>query len=114
MNPSQIKKFHDLLVEAADKHLAQGGTIISGTFGSGTRVCPIEAMVPRDLKVRKFIRIRDRLDEKVGFKISDKDFWLFVNTFDGYTGDTLDTLKGEEKNPVVKMALRLRKKYMVK
>jgi hypothetical protein len=100
MNKTQLKIFKSKLNKAIKAHLASGGTLISGSFGSGTTLCPITCLVSESCD-----SLEEALSEKLGFTFSPDDLWNFMDAF--------DYVKNRSTNPIQVIARELRKKYIV-
>lgn len=105
MGLTVIKKFEDALVTAADKFIANGGSITDGIFYSiaGKHYCPIGALTADDQEATS---IYNKVLAK-GFDISEGQFWSFVNGFDGYRDEAIRDDEG-----YYKLGKKLRRKYI--
>ena len=106
MGISNAKKFELALIEACDKHIATGGTIISGSFtGRTMNYCPITALVG----INSQSRLADAMI-KSGTKIKSDQYWAFIYSFDG-----MKFKKYQINAPEFdKLGKKLRKKYILK
>lgn len=94
MNAKQIETFKQAVIAAVDKHLADGGTLSIGTFGSGECRCPISCLMgidePEDNSSRALV---EHLSKKMGFDLSDEEVWSFIDGFDGNSWRHDNTMK---------------------
>ena len=104
MTPEKIDQLHSLLIEACDKHIANGGTIIDGTFSDGNSFCPISCLVGNTTDVYV---ARNKIIDLLGTEdVPVSNIWEFTDGFDGsYDGD-------EDSPPLAMLGQELRKKYI--
>jgi hypothetical protein len=100
MDSIQLGLFKQALIEACDKHLAIGGTIQSMLFGGGVCRCPIACLVVNSGK-----GYRLPLCERMGFEISEDDFWNFLDGFD-------DSGIVHNDSEMYQLGVELRAKYL--
>jgi hypothetical protein len=99
MTPEQLAIFKETVTAAVDKHLANGGILSVGTFGSGDCRCPISCLMvedrPKDDSSGALVGF---LSKKMGFGLSDEQIWSFINGFDGsrWGGDSAMRRLGQE------------------
>lgn len=105
MNAKTYNKFKNLLISKCDKHIKNGGKIISGVFTIADSCCPISCALGT-FDMNKFNHF-DALNKKLGTKVPERQYWQFINGFDG------NTPSSKEKNTqLFKLGRALRKKYI--
>jgi hypothetical protein len=73
--------FRDKINAAVDAHIANGGKIVSLSFGCGTNeCCPIGALIGKDYDLDQFIYVQ--VANKLGFYFTNDDMWSFIEGFD--------------------------------
>jgi hypothetical protein len=111
MDKEQLETFKTQLSLAIEAHLANGGKLISGSFGYGKCLCPIACLVNEPELPTKFEMAFSRkyekaVSEKLGFEVSANDMWDFIGAFDDEDKLTI--------NEVMVIGIELRKKYLTK
>lgn len=101
MTPEQLVTLRQVLTEAVDKHIKNGGTIISGFFGYGNRVCPIKALIG---DLGPGVRYNEVISSMLGFPISQKNMSDFVHGFDG---------GWDQSNLMTQLGVEFRAKYII-
>jgi hypothetical protein len=105
MDKEQLETFKTKLSLAIENHLARGGTLISGSFGFGKRLCPIACLVDNLVVDRdSSTKYQIALSEKLGFEVSPSEMWDFIGAFDDEDKLTI--------NEVMVIGIELRKKYL--
>jgi hypothetical protein len=85
MNSEQFIIFKQALIQAVDQHLASGGTLSVGTFGSGQCLCPISCLVGKEgqnLGDKSSKALRELISNQMSFPVFDTEIWDFINGFD--------------------------------
>jgi hypothetical protein len=94
-----IDKLRVALIEACDKHLAEGGKIRGGAYVSQYGYCPLGCLSGGSNYFAKF-------NEILGLPTHDRQVWDFITAFDGNTPQW-DSLLAE-------LGRELRAKYITK
>lgn len=82
MNDIELDRIRSVLVEAIDRHVAKGGSLIRHGFRyDDMNMCPV-ACATYGTVSRNSISWDHALDSKVGFTVSTGDFWDFIDGFD--------------------------------
>lgn len=81
MNVQQAERFQQLLIEACDKHLEDGGKIIHRMFfeKDSNGACPLYCLFGRDT----IIGMAKKLGQLVGGTHNEDEMWAFTIAFDG-------------------------------
>jgi hypothetical protein len=85
MNSEQFIIFKQTLIQAVDQHLASGGTLSIGTFGSSQCLCPISCLIGeegRSSKDKSSRALVNFISNKMSFSVSEKEIWDFIDGFD--------------------------------
>jgi hypothetical protein len=108
MTPEKLQIFRTLLIIAIDKHLAEGGTLISHSFqkDDNKSYCPVYLITEGDFGHLDTV-IGKLLDIKDLYEV-DRDVWTFIHVFDGVE-DRVDP-----QSPMVVLGRELRAKYITK
>ncbi len=79
MNGEQAERFQQLLVEACDNHIDNGGKVVSGIFytADGGK-CPLSCLFGSVI----VIHMAQELKSLVGGQHSEDELWAFVTSFD--------------------------------
>jgi hypothetical protein len=77
----RIQRLRELLTQACDKYLQEGGTIICGRFTDGdVGCCPIQCAVGEGRKSAK--DFLGTLSQLLGYEFTEKNLWNLVDGFD--------------------------------
>lgn len=108
MNGEQAELFQQLLEEACDHFIDDGGIVITKSFVNlkDGGQCPLTCLLGR----RDSFSMIKELSEMLDTTISWNELWTFISAFDGV--DLLDYQKGSVS--MILVAQSLRKKYITK
>lgn len=103
MTSEQIDKLRSLLIQACDKAMEEGRTIIAGHFTFGpTQCCPINCLIgyiSHDAILE--------LNKLLSAELVSNDIWDFIFAFDGGRNSV-----DYDSNPMVLLGRELRNKYI--
>jgi hypothetical protein len=111
MNTKTYNRFKALLIKACDKHIKAGNKIISGSFtdddfdDSNKGYCPMTCVLGKPINDGAYF---EALNKKLKTKVSDTDYWNFIEGFDG---NVMVDLK-RSKSRLFKLGRALRQKYL--
>jgi hypothetical protein len=104
MNAKTYNLFKKLVVDACDKHVEAGRKIISGKFKNGHGGCyPISCARGEDDTKDYF----EAMNDKLGAQVPDKEYWKFIDGFDGND----QPKPAHAKSRMYQLGVALRKKY---
>ena len=112
LNAEQLNKIEEVLIAGCEKHLANGGVIVSGVFSNSSGgCCPIWSSIDQELLVSKNIKwplnqAHWGFIQAVGFTMSEIAMSALMEGFDG-----LENKCGEEQ--MYALGKKLREKYII-
>ena len=106
MTISAVRRFEAALTEACEKHIAGGGTIVSGIFvNDNNKFCPVQALIGPSASMSI---TASAIKMVPGLK--EGQLWCFINSFDG-----VSTKENRVNNPeYYKLGMKFRKKYILR
>lgn len=102
MKAKTYTKFKNLLIKACDRHIKNGGKLIHGAFTLSGGYCPIFCV----LGGVEDIEVFEALNKKLKDKVVERDYWNFIDGFDGNT-----VFPERAKSRLFKLGRKLREKY---
>lgn len=113
MIKQDIIKLEDILSRGIEKFVADGGKLITNSFGNECdQCCAISATT--DLRSREGPR-EDALSQLLGVEVSREQMFCIACGFDGNSrGSTVMDYRCESADDLYQVGLNLRNKYLVK
>lgn len=100
MTSNQIDKLRTMLIEACDKYIANGGTIIDRSFDhDGKHCCPLTCLIGTSFG------LPGRISHLLDAYVSERQVWFFIYAFDGRE-------ELQDTDPMWQLGQELRAKYI--
>lgn len=106
MTPEQIQHVRELLIQACDQHLVNGGTIRTGWFIHETNRCPVGCLLG-DQADKELWKVA-AANKILGLASGSDELWYFIRAFDGTERG------GDSDSPLTALGRELREKYLGK
>lgn len=107
---TRIDRLREVLIQACDKHIQEGGELVAGTFTWDGACCPIECAVGSQIHQGSVVNYLAALENLLGFSITDKAMWDFIDGFDNPNDLETRDLLGRTTDEF-RLGRELRQKY---
>ena len=84
MNATQAERFQQLLVEAVDHYVDDGGRLVDGTFHSLDGLCPLTCLFG---KLPNTAEMAAECQQLIGIEVESDEIWSFISGFDNWKSD---------------------------